>query len=505
MIPRYPGAHPFGDDSLSRVLFKGRDVEANALTNMILTNRLVVLFARSGLGKSSLLNAGVMERLRSEGFAPLMIRLNNPQLGVMETVYRGVQAEAQRQAIEHERTNIASLWSFFKTAEFWIDNQLCEPILILDQFEEIFTIHSEYERELFLDHLSHLVRGVPPAENLPSGISHITVENTGHENLDETPPRVRVVLSLREDFLGWLEELSSRIPGVLDNRLRLLPLSRESAELALNEPSGIEDIRLATQPFQIEESARTAVLDFLEQDVRPPTYRASNDIEPFQLQLICQHIEELALKKESAVNGTPTTIGLSDIGGEARLRRILRKFCIRQIKAAPFFQRNGVKKLCSENLISVNGRRLRMEESEINAILGVKPSTLRVLVDRRLLRTDKVIDETYYELSHDSLVDSILMLSRWRLLRKTFGKIIVVALIIFYLIATFWGSLESVAEQFNHDLTAWEDEGPRLLGMLLGVAVVFWLGWRVGLPRAREARALWRRLRFGMRRKQLSP
>src|SRR5574337_75668 len=115
MIPRYPGAHPFGDDSLSRVLFKGRDVEANALTNMILTNRLVVLFARSGLGKSSLLNAGVMERLRSEGFAPLMIRLNNPQLGVMETVYRGVQAEAQRQAIEHERTNIASLWSFFKT------------------------------------------------------------------------------------------------------------------------------------------------------------------------------------------------------------------------------------------------------------------------------------------------------------------------------------------------------------------------------------------------------
>lgn len=497
MNARYPGAHPFSDDSLSRLLFKGRDVESVALMNMVLSNRLVVLFARSGLGKTSLLNAGLMEQLRSEGFTPLMIRLNCPHLGVMETVYRGIQAEAQRQEIEYEKGNINSLWSFFKTAEFWNSDQLCEPVLILDQFEELFTLHSEYERESFLDHLSALVRGVRPTKGLPSGISNATVKNNDHENGNDAPPRVRVVLSLREDFLGWLEELSSRIPGVLDNRLRLLPLSRESAELALNEPSGIEDERLATHPFQIEESARMAVLDFLEQDPPLHAYRASNDIEPFQLQLICQHMEELVLKKESVVNGTPIRIGLSDIGGESKLRRILRNFCARQIKAAPFLQRNGVKRLCSENLISVNGRRLRMEESEINAILGVKPSTLRVLVDQRLLRTDKVVDGTYYELSHDSLVAPILMLSRWRLLRKTLGKLIVVLLVIFWLVATFWTSLVEVAGHFQRDLlTGWQDKGPRVLGTLLGSVMVFWLGWRIVLPRAREARALWRRLRF---------
>ena len=64
---RYPGAQPFSDDALSRKIFFGRDREVTALTDQILANRMVVVYARSGLGKSSLLNAGVAQRLRDEG------------------------------------------------------------------------------------------------------------------------------------------------------------------------------------------------------------------------------------------------------------------------------------------------------------------------------------------------------------------------------------------------------------------------------------------------------
>jgi putative ribosome biogenesis GTPase RsgA len=55
---RYPGARLFSDDALSRKIFFGREREATALTDQILANRMVVVYARSGLGKSSLLNAG---------------------------------------------------------------------------------------------------------------------------------------------------------------------------------------------------------------------------------------------------------------------------------------------------------------------------------------------------------------------------------------------------------------------------------------------------------------
>src|SRR5262249_40662634 len=54
---RYPGAQPFSDDALSRKIFFGREPEVIALSDQILANRMVVVYARSGLGKTSLLNA----------------------------------------------------------------------------------------------------------------------------------------------------------------------------------------------------------------------------------------------------------------------------------------------------------------------------------------------------------------------------------------------------------------------------------------------------------------
>jgi putative ribosome biogenesis GTPase RsgA len=67
---RYPGAQPFSDDALSRKVFFGREREVIALSDQILANRMVVVYARSGLGKTSLLNAGVAQRLRDEGYMP---------------------------------------------------------------------------------------------------------------------------------------------------------------------------------------------------------------------------------------------------------------------------------------------------------------------------------------------------------------------------------------------------------------------------------------------------
>ena len=49
------------------------------LTDQVLANRMVVVYAKSGLGKTSLLNAGVAPRLRDEGYLPLIVRVNDVQ------------------------------------------------------------------------------------------------------------------------------------------------------------------------------------------------------------------------------------------------------------------------------------------------------------------------------------------------------------------------------------------------------------------------------------------
>ena len=61
---RYPGSPPFRDIEIDRRLFKGRDEEAKKVFHSILSADLFLLYAVSGMGKSSLLNAGVMHRLR---------------------------------------------------------------------------------------------------------------------------------------------------------------------------------------------------------------------------------------------------------------------------------------------------------------------------------------------------------------------------------------------------------------------------------------------------------
>ena len=63
---RYPGAQPFSDDDFSRGVLRPRAAQRRVLADKILANRLVIVYARSGLGKTSLLQAGVAPRLREE-------------------------------------------------------------------------------------------------------------------------------------------------------------------------------------------------------------------------------------------------------------------------------------------------------------------------------------------------------------------------------------------------------------------------------------------------------
>jgi len=392
---RYPGAQPFNDDGLSRSLFYGREKESTALTNQILANRLVVLCARSGLGKTSLLNAGVSENLRSEGFLPLPVRVNDTKSGPLESVYSGIKAACERQGIEYKEGDKSSLWYFFKTAEFWQSDLLISPVLILDQFEEMFALQSEQQRIKFLDQFSYLVRGVRPKE-LPAEVS-------------DSPPPIKIVISLREDFLANLEELSDRIPEVLDQRFRLLALERPAASQAIEKPASIEDPNLATKPFELDSRARDTILNFLESRVVSPARRSSNLVEPFQLQLICQHVEGIARKKQVNKAEGRVRVTLEDVGGESNLRRILKVFYTRQVSTVRSLrQRKAVKRLCSEFLISPEGRRLRMEESEIQRLVKVRSNTLQKLVDCRLLRVEQSADGNYFELSHDSLIRPVI-------------------------------------------------------------------------------------------------
>lgn len=396
---RYPGAQPFSDDDFSRKVFFGRDSAARILANKIQANRIVTVYARSGLGKTSLLKAGVAPLLREEGYVPLFVRVNDLRSGPFRGLLETVPGEAARQQIEYVPGRSESLWSFFKTAEFWRDDLLLTPVLILDQFEELFTLQSEEARAHFLSELSYLIRGVrpPPDEETPPG-----------EVLSEHPPALRIVLSLREDCLGLLEDAAEHIPQILDVRFRLAPLDLPAAEAAIVGPAAVTDPGLETRPFELDSTAVDAILDHLSQARTRTVGEPRRYVEPFQLQLICRRMEQFAdarLKESHA----DLTITMADLGGEAGLNRTLRDFYHEAIESLPDRRsRRAARRLCEEYLISPEGRRLSLEENELYRQLGLTKETLGCLVANRLLRSETRSESTYYELSHDSLVEPIL-------------------------------------------------------------------------------------------------
>ena len=167
---RYPGVQPFGDNEIQRELFRGRDEEKYDLLQLVLAERLVLLFARSGIGKSSLISAGLLEPLRDRDYFPMVVRVSGSSDGPLESLYEGIRSAAraanERRQIVHEPSepdwNKTSLWHFFKTASFWRERKLLSPVLIIDQFEELFTLYSAEERKRFIHELSDLARGIRP-------------------------------------------------------------------------------------------------------------------------------------------------------------------------------------------------------------------------------------------------------------------------------------------------------------------------------------------------------
>jgi hypothetical protein len=402
---RYPGAQPFSDDHFSRKVFFGRENAARELADKILANDVVTVYARSGLGKTSLLKAGVAPLLREESYLPLFVRVNDLRIGPYYALLETVPGEAARQHIEYVPGRWESLWSFFKTAEFWRDDVLLTPVLILDQFEELFTLQSEEVRAHFLNELSYLIRGVrpPPHEVAPPG-----------EELSEHPPPLRIVLSLREDCLGLLEDAAEHIPQILDARFRLAPLDLPAAHEAIVQPAAVIDPGLETTPFAVDPTAVYAILRYLSHARTPVAGQNRRYVEPFQLQLICRRIEQIAGTWQKASGGYPT-ITMADLGGERGLDKTLRNFYTGAIRSLPDRRRRRAsRRLCEKHLISTEGRRLSLEEHQIHRELHLPRETLGRLVAARLLRSESRSDSTYYELSHDALVEPILASNRYK-------------------------------------------------------------------------------------------
>jgi WD40 repeat protein len=216
----YKGLAPFEDTDLDALLFFGREREQEVIASNLIASRLTVLYGPTGVGKSSVLRAGVAYRLR--GLAERAIEeRGHPDLAVVVfDDWRGEPLAELRTAVEEELGRLFGPFAvpdaaphvgLAETLSTWTSGLECELLLILDQVEEYFVYHpADDDGEPFAEQLSQLVT---------------------------TPSlRVNVMLSLREDALGRLDRFKAQIPNLLSNYLRLDRLPEPAARAAIVGP-----------------------------------------------------------------------------------------------------------------------------------------------------------------------------------------------------------------------------------------------------------------------------
>ncbi|MBK8814135.1 MAG: hypothetical protein IPN42_00830 [Methylococcaceae bacterium] len=303
----WPGLASFREQD--EAFFKGRNEDVDKLYSLVNRERLTVLFGVSGLGKSSLLQAGLFPLLREENILPITIRLNFTDLS--QTFNEQVFAAMHRQILEKsievpEHRQQETLWEYFhrKDAEFWdARNRIIIPLLCFDQFEEVFTLGREdfnrgVELKKFLVELADLVEGRCPE----------LVKVRMDENPDESKSfnfslhPYKVLLSLREDYLADLEGLRKSMPSIIFNRMRLAPMNGKQAMAVADQTQG----RL--MEHGVAESVVRLVAGKQGEDHRD---LAELRIEPALLSLVCRELNERRIATqtpESMRNPSPATV-----------------------------------------------------------------------------------------------------------------------------------------------------------------------------------------------------
>lgn len=415
---RYPGTAPFTDSPEDHARFFGRDDEVEQLYLRVLSVPLLVQFGASGLGKTSLLQAGLFPRLREKYFLPIMVRLNIATETLTNAVMRSLR-ESLIGGIQYAGDE-SGLWEIFSSITVWKDDLLYTPVLVFDQFEEVFTLRDAEFRKSLAAELGALANAIPPARL---------------RDAQPNPRRdLKIIISLREDYLGALEEFSKEIPGLFHELLRLDPLVPDEAADSIRKPALLEPGEggpFASPRFELDQPALDAMIAYLK--------GKSGIIEAFQLQLLCVHAERIAIAKRGEKE--PVRLTLADFQGSAQFSAVLEDFYRKTLVRIPGkTQRKRVQILCEDGLIGSSGHRLMLEEGQIRSEYSVEPETLKTLCRERLLRREARMESAFYEITHDRLAESIFAVRPARLSprqRQMFWTGAIAALIIMAFLAFF--------------------------------------------------------------------
>jgi WD40 repeat protein len=396
----YVGPRPYERGDQSK--FYGRNREARDLLALLLAERTVLFYAKSGAGKTSLLNAQVIPALEKEGFRVL------PVARVSSDAPSGVVQEAGGNVfvcsvlmslagadMTPERLQGHTLTSFLQALCQHPDSESegdAPFLLILDQFEELFTTH----RDRWQDAEGFFIQVRDALEALPG---------------------MGVLFAMREDYLAELDPYLTLLPKRMRARFRMELLGPEGALEAIIQPA-------LSQGIGFDEGVAERMVDDLR---RIRVQRGPGDesaeataigpfVEPVQLQVVCSRLWENLPDQEDKM------IQWAEVEEYGRIDRALTDFYRSALDDAQEKTGASQKQLRrwfgNELITPMQTRGLVLRGPETTGTLP--NAAVDVLSRHYIIRSEVRAGARWYELAHDRLIAPILSSNQgWEAKRST--------------------------------------------------------------------------------------
>lgn len=434
-------------NSTHHLKFCGRDSNTYDVTRLIDDNFLVTLYGKSGIGKTSLLNAGVFPALRLEQYTPLSLRLG---MAEDDAVYEDIITTAIEYAVKErggsidvvnvvdeqpDREAVDYLWNWFVRHRFMsADGEITFPVVVLDQFEESFRRRESRRKiEIILRQLHYLI-------DESHALNDCIVD--GEDYFYDF--NFRFVLSIREDDLYRLEDCidNNSLNSLKQCRYRLRSLSAQ----------GARDVILIPGEGLFHPDEEEQIVSTIIGIARNPE---DQGISTNLLSLVCNRIYVEFLRKNDAENISSSLVDtfIKDNPFERFYNEATRGFSNRE------------KNYIEDHFVDSTGRRNSVPETDF--LLHIKRGNTLLEGNTRILqRTSTSSDSSNYriELIHDSFCAPLSEMKEKRAKRKrlygialmTGISLISVATIAFILkqnhrIEDFASKMVSVNQQLRED------------------------------------------------------
>lgn len=385
----YVGTRPY---EKGEILY-GRERETSELLDLLIAERIVMLYSPSGAGKSSILNAAILPKMEENGFKVLpVVRINHEPpsnaalpaefnryvFSVLMCLEEDVAAEQRFSAEELCSLRLKDYLARYRERAKQLDpdHDLAQAILlVVDQGEEVITIapSERLQKQAFFNQLGELLR-------------------------DRS---MWILYAMREDYVARMDSYIKPIPTGFATRYRLRLLQADAALSAIQKPSESQGVVFTDEAAQ-KLSNDLRMMQVQQADGTNVT-EAGLYVEPVQLQVVCRRLW-------TSLERTDNEIGIDDLEKIGDVNAALADYYSLQVMtvaAKVGVQERFIRAWFDRKLITPQGIRGQVLLAPTRSD-GLENTAIDELEKTYLIRSEKRGGSTWFELAHDRLLAPII-------------------------------------------------------------------------------------------------